>query len=136
MLTSGPGWERALDLLFCAVGYFTLGLPLMWWMDAGGGPGVRALLIIWLFGWLTLYFPLPLYLFGSTLGKRLCGVRIVRRASGRPIGFWQALGREWFWLVSLVVPVLGLLNALWCSWDRPYQQCLHDKVTGTMAVDR
>ncbi|MER6381710.1 hypothetical protein [Streptomyces sp. NPDC001250] len=39
-------------------------------------------------------------------------------------------------LVAAFVPVLPFLNPLWCYWDKPYQRCLHDKVAGTMAVDR
>jgi uncharacterized RDD family membrane protein YckC len=27
-----------------------------------------------------------------------------------------------------------LLNVLWCTWDQPYRQCLHDKAAKTVVV--
>lgn len=84
----------------------------------------------------VLYYPLCIWKFGSTLGKRICKVRIVRRETAQPVGFWRALNREFFWPVSCFVPVLGWLNSLWCCWDEPYRQCLHDKIADTMVVMR
>ncbi|MFK4273751.1 RDD family protein, partial [Streptomyces milbemycinicus] len=37
-----------------------------------------------------------------------------------------------------IVPCCGflfwLINVLWCTWDRPYRQCLHDKAAKTVVV--
>ncbi|MFJ6721761.1 MULTISPECIES: RDD family protein [unclassified Streptomyces] len=144
-----PGWApaglanigarfgaRVLDVIFWYVGYFIVAFPVMMWMRAGGGAPATALLSVCLVASFVLYFAVSIWKFGSTLGKRICGVRIVRRQTAAPMGFWRAVGREAFWLVAVVMPVLGLLNPLWCCWDKPYQQCLHDKIADSMAVRR
>lgn len=33
-----------------------------------------------------------------------------------------------------VVPFLSTLNVLWCCWDQPNRQCLHDKVVSSVVV--
>ena len=37
-------------------------------------------------------------------------------------------------IVGAVVPFLSWLDGLWQLWDKPYQQCLHDKVAQTVVV--
>ncbi|MBT2509842.1 RDD family protein [Streptomyces sp. ISL-98] len=130
---------RVLDVVFWFAGYWVLALPLSLWIDLRGPEesGLpQALLIVWLLVSFTLYFPFSVCKFGMTLGKRICGVRIARCETGGRVGFWRAFMRELFWLVSIVIPVLCILNPLWCCWDKPFQQCLHDKVAGTRAVER
>ncbi|MFK4222165.1 RDD family protein [Streptomyces sp. NPDC019890] len=130
---------RVLDVVFWFAGYWVLALPLTMWIDLLGPEesGLpRTLLVAWITASLTLYFPFSIGKFGMTLGKRICGIRITRRETGEPVGFWRAVLRELFWIVSIVIPVLNLLNPLWCCWDKPFQQCLHDKVADTMAVER
>ncbi|RSN51831.1 hypothetical protein DMH12_21100 [Streptomyces sp. WAC 04229] len=128
---------RVLDVGLWFVGYFlTGGLPLSMWIDAGGGETAQAVLVGWLALSFLIYFPVCVAEFGSTLGKRICKVRVVDRESGLNIGFWRALLREVCWPAFSLVPVLGLLNSLWCCWDRPYQQCLHDKLAETVAIER
>ncbi|EPH40641.1 RDD family protein [Streptomyces aurantiacus] len=127
---------RLLDLVFWLLGYFAPGAPIMVWIDESGGGLSQVVLIVWLVTSLVLYFPVCIARFGSTLGKRICGVRIVRRETGGPVGFWRAMGRESFSLLGMVVPVLSLLDPLWCCWDKPLQQCLHDKAADTVAVER
>lgn len=124
---------RVLDVVFWFIGYFVPAIPITRWIDAGGGTTAQTVLLVWLTASLTLYFPLCVARFGSTLGKRICGVRVVRRETGLPVGFGRALGREFFWLVTTVLPVP---NALWCCWDKPFKQCLQDKVADTMVVVR
>ena len=38
-----------------------------------------------------------------------------------------------------MVPCCGfifwLVNVLNCTWDKPYQQCIHDKVAQTVVVE-
>ncbi|MFJ9965228.1 RDD family protein [Streptomyces avermitilis] len=127
---------RVLDVIFWYIAYFVTAIPVMMWIDADGGAPAVTVLIVWLVTSFVLYFAFSVGKFGSTLGKRICGVRIVRRETAQPLGFWRAVGREAFWLLAAVLPVLGLLNPLWCCWDKPYQQCLHDKVADSMAVVR
>ncbi|MBT2209612.1 MULTISPECIES: RDD family protein [Actinomadura] len=59
---------------------------------------------------------------GTTLGKRLCGLRVVR-PDGGPVGPVWALARAL--LLLLVVPAL--------VWDRDYRG-LHDRAANTVVV--
>lgn len=128
---------RVLDLVIWFITYMaTGGLWLSMWIDSGGGETAQAVLVGWLAVTFLIYFPFCITEFGSTLGKRICGVRVVHRTSGQHIGFWRALLRELFWPAAWFVPVLGLVNSLWCTWDKPNQQCLHDKIVNTIAVER
>ncbi|WP_345363847.1 RDD family protein [Actinoallomurus liliacearum] len=83
------------------------------------GPQTRSLLTLLVFGvmaWLLTG------LVGTTLGKRLCGLRVVR-LDGRPVGPFWALVRTV--LLVLVVPAL--------IWDRDYRG-LHDRAANTVVV--
>ncbi|MEH0433847.1 RDD family protein [Streptomyces stelliscabiei] len=125
---------RLLDVIIWYAAYFIPAIPVMMWIDEGGGSTARTVLFAWLAVSFVLCFPFAVWKFGATLGKAVCGVRIVRRETAHPVGFWRALGRELFWLFAFIVPVLSLLNPLWCCWDKPYRQCLHDKTADTMAA--
>jgi uncharacterized RDD family membrane protein YckC len=74
---------------------------------------------------------------GQTLGKRLVGVQVVATNGGR-VGFGRSIQR---WALQGLPTMLGgwlfplqVLDATWCLWDRPLQQCLHDKTAGTVVV--
>jgi uncharacterized RDD family membrane protein YckC len=74
---------------------------------------------------------------GQTLGKRLVGIKVVR-LDAQTFTFGQAF-RRWFilgfpTLLGACGWPLTLLNCLWCTWDRPARQCLHDKVVSTVVV--
>lgn len=62
-------------------------------------------------------------LLGTTIGKRLCGIRVIR-LDGRPVGLGWALARTL--LLVLVVPAL--------IWDRDYRG-LHDRAANTVVVN-
>lgn len=81
-----------------------------------------------------LYSPLMTALFGGTVGKLTCGLRVVRLTDGRRLSYGQALGRHLAHGVVGVVPVLGQIDALFCLWDRPFRQCLHDKIVGSVVI--
>lgn len=75
---------------------------------------------------------------GQTLGKRICRVRVVRRDGGTRLGVGPVVLR---WLTQAAAPQLPwigvgilLLDSLWLLWDRPWRQCLHDKVASTIVV--
>ncbi|WP_274915500.1 RDD family protein [Streptomyces sp. WZ-12] len=83
-----------------------------------------------------LYEVLPTLKWGRTLGKKLCGVRVLDIESHDTPEPMQAVKR---WLVYgvLGVAVVGVVNALWCLVDKPWRQCWHDKVARTfVAADR
>ncbi|MFE7131173.1 RDD family protein [Streptomyces sp. NPDC057638] len=91
---------------------------------------VAALLVIGL-----VYEALPTARWGRTLGKKLCGLTVVDIESHGPPSFGAALRR---WLVYGVLGVLavGVLNVLWCLFDRPWRQCWHDKAAHTFVTRR
>lgn len=67
---------------------------------------------------------------GQTIGKKIAGVRVVRLSDGQRPTWTEAFLR------TLTAGVLSgiYLDALWCLWDRPWRQCLHDKAVGTIVV--
>ncbi|MDI9886224.1 RDD family protein [Streptomyces sp. HNM0645] len=81
----------------------------------------------------TLYEALPTSRWGRTLGKRLLGLQVRDIESHEPPSFVAALLR---WLVHgfLGVLVVGVLNVLWCVFDRPWRQCWHDKAAHTFVA--
>lgn len=75
---------------------------------------------------------------GQTVGKRLMKIRVAMlRNGGVPAGAPAWIRAVIYQLPSLV-PCLGtifwLVNVLFCTWDKPYQQCLHDKGAKTVVV--
>ncbi|WP_167152985.1 RDD family protein [Streptomyces sp. MBT27] len=80
-----------------------------------------------------LYEALPTAKWGRTLGKRLCGVQVRGIESYEPPTFGQAARR---WLVYGVLGLLavGVVNVVWCVFDRPWRQCWHDKAAHTFVA--
>ncbi|MFE6779390.1 RDD family protein [Streptomyces sp. NPDC057702] len=75
---------------------------------------------------------------GQTIGKKLMKLRVAMLDNGaNPTGQpgWYRAGT---YALPQIVPCCGfvfwLVNILWCTWDRPYRQCLHDKVAKTVVV--
>lgn len=133
-------WRRlgaaVLDMLVFSIGSTTL-LYLMYGpaylaapADAGGQPGYHAaetllgnvvpLILIPLL-WVTL---------GGTPGKLLMGCVVADAATGRRIGWRQALLR----LLGYAASALPLgLGFLWVGWDKR-KQGLHDRIAGTIVI--
>lgn len=67
---------------------------------------------------------------GQTLGKKALGIRAVRLSDNGVPSSGQAALRV------LVSSLLGsvYIDSLWCLWDKPWRQCLHDKAAGTIVV--
>lgn len=73
---------------------------------------------------------------GRTVGKRLLKIAVVPLDAGVPLSRGKLAYR---WIVSVGCNLLsncyvGLLDPLWCCWDKPYRQCLHDKPARTTVV--
>ncbi|MEU5419285.1 RDD family protein [Streptomyces sp. NPDC001407] len=104
----------------------------VWLLDGTTGPYLGIVLGVLLLAGLV-YEALPTAKWGRTLGKKLCGVRVLGIESHDTPSFGQALRR---WLVYGVLGVLavGVLNALWCLFDRPWRQCWHDKAARTFVA--
>ncbi len=77
---------------------------------------------------------------GRTVGMMAMGIRVAMLADGAvPVGRAGWIRSGVYWLPGLLsvlcIPaIFWLLNVLWCTWDRPYQQCLHDKAAKTVVV--
>ncbi|MEV0805571.1 RDD family protein [Micromonospora sp. NPDC050200] len=72
---------------------------------------------------------------GQTVGKRVMKLRIV------PLDPTATLDRKvaakrWaaHQIGGSVIPGFSYVDGLWQLWDKPWQQCLHDKFAGTVVV--
>ncbi|MFD5898405.1 RDD family protein [Streptomyces sp. NPDC060366] len=104
----------------------------VWLIDgttAGYFGGVLAALLV--IG--VLYEALPTAKWGRTLGKKLCGLEVRDIESFEAPSFGSAL-RRWLVYGVLGVLVVGVLNVLWCVFDRPWRQCWHDKAARTFVA--
>ncbi|MFD7918435.1 RDD family protein [Streptomyces sp. NPDC059740] len=75
---------------------------------------------------------------GQTVGKMLMRIRVAMLDDGSVPSGPAAWIRAAVYSLPEVVPCCGaifwLVNVLWCTWDRPYHQCLHDKAAKTVVV--
>lgn len=81
----------------------------------------------------VLYEALPTAKWGRTLGKKLCGLEVRDIESHDAPTFGAAL-RRWLVYSVLGLLVVGVLNVLWCLFDRPWRQCWHDKAAHTFVA--
>ncbi|MEU5906360.1 RDD family protein [Micromonospora sp. NPDC047527] len=72
---------------------------------------------------------------GQTLGKKIMKLRVVPLDPTRTLDRRMA-GRRWLvqYLASSLVPGMSYADGFWQLWDKPWQQCLHDKFAGTVVV--
>ena len=75
---------------------------------------------------------------GQTVGKMAMKVRVAMLSNGAVPTPQAAWVRAAVYTLPEIVPCCGflfwLVNVLWCTWDKPYQQCLHDKAAKTVVV--
>ncbi|MFH9722391.1 RDD family protein [Streptomyces sp. NPDC017254] len=81
----------------------------------------------------VLYEALPTAKWGRTLGKKLCGIEVRDIEAHQPPRFGASL-RRWLVYSVLGLLVVGVLNVLWCLFDRPWRQCWHDKAARTFVA--
>ncbi|MFI7431037.1 RDD family protein [Micromonospora sp. NPDC049836] len=72
---------------------------------------------------------------GQTLGKKVMKLRIVPVEPGAALTRGH-LGRRYLveFVAGSLVPFASYVDGLWQLWDKPWQQCLHDKAAGTVVV--
>ncbi|SIN24603.1 Uncharacterized membrane protein YckC, RDD family [Micromonospora cremea] len=72
---------------------------------------------------------------GQTIGKKVMKLRVVPLDPTRALDRRMA-GRRWLvqYLAASLVPGISYLDGFWQLWDKPWQQCLHDKFAGTVVV--
>lgn len=71
--------------------------------------------------------------YGRTLGKAWLNIRPIR-IEGTALGWGRSFGRIGIYWLSGFLSWVGLLDPLWCLWDAN-QQCLHDKVVGSIVIN-
>ncbi|MFD0657464.1 RDD family protein [Thermocatellispora tengchongensis] len=85
---------------------------------------------------------------GQTVGKMVMGIKVVRvNGTMAPGGLdtdvaLKRAGVLWGPYAANFIPFVGwllaygfyIVNVLWQFWDKPLQQCLHDKVAATVVV--
>jgi uncharacterized RDD family membrane protein YckC len=103
------------------------------WLLDGTTSVYLAIVLAVLLGFGVLYEVLPTARWGRTLGKRVCGLEVRDIEAHEPPAFGTALRR---WLVYSVPGLLGVgvVGVLWCVFDRPWHQCLHDKAAHTFVA--
>ncbi|MGW1230011.1 RDD family protein, partial [Streptomyces sp. NPDC002530] len=104
----------------------------VWLLDSTTGALGGVLLAVFLVAGFLLEV-LPTARWGRTLGKRLCGLDVRDIESQDTPGFGAATRR---WLVYGVLGLLaiGVVNVVWCVFDRPWRQCWHDKAARTFVA--
>ncbi|MEV0368592.1 RDD family protein [Streptomyces sp. NPDC050636] len=103
--------------------------------NQGARLGARLLDVFFMFV-LMFHEPFMNWKFGGTFGKQICGLRVARLEDGQNISLGRAFGRFLVVIPMGFVSILPLLNLLWCCWDQPFRQCLHDKAATTVVVKR
>lgn len=99
----------------------------VWFVGVGIGDGV--IFLCWL-----LYETLLTWRIGRTWGKAILHIRPQRVGNwDRPLTFGRSLGRAAAKVGLNLLPVVSLLDPLWCLWDKD-RQCLHDKMADTVVV--
>ncbi|KEF17404.1 hypothetical protein DF18_29935 [Streptomyces rimosus] len=75
---------------------------------------------------------------GQTVGKMVMKIRVGMLENGAVPAGQAGWVRAVVYTLPEIVPCCGfifwLVNVLWCTWDKPYQQCLHDKAAKTVVV--
>jgi uncharacterized RDD family membrane protein YckC len=82
-----------------------------------------------------LYYVEFAYRNGRTVGKKIMKITVVRRTGAEPLTR-RVMRRRWLvsHVASLFAPYFSYADALWLLWDKPFQQCLHDKCAETVVV--
>ncbi|MEU2081549.1 MULTISPECIES: RDD family protein [Streptomyces] len=75
---------------------------------------------------------------GQTVGKKLMRIRVAMLQNGAVPAGSPGWLRAAVYQIPPLVPCIGslfwLVNVLFCTWDKPYQQCVHDKAARTVVV--
>ncbi|WP_330113789.1 RDD family protein [Streptomyces sp. MUM 178J] len=103
------------------------------WLVDGTTAGHLGIVLAALLVFGLLYETLPTAKWGRTPGKKLFGLKVCHIESHETPTFVAAL-RRWLVYSLLGVLAIGLLNVLWCLFDRPWRQCWHDKAAHTFVT--
>ena len=70
---------------------------------------------------------------GTTPGKKLLGIRVIKTDTMRASSWGYMFLREWIVKNAIISLTFGL-GAIWLLWDKNSQN-LYDKIMGTVVVD-
>jgi uncharacterized RDD family membrane protein YckC len=97
--------------------------------------GLQFGLVVVLVAVYYVYYVEMMFRTGQTVGKRAMKLRIIPLDPGAALDRGSATKRYLVqYLAGSFVPFLSYLDGLWQLWDKPYQQCLHDKFARTVVV--
>jgi uncharacterized RDD family membrane protein YckC len=96
--------------------------------------GLVALMFVLIFVMQYLYEVEFMFRTGQTIGKRIMKIRVIPVDPSVTLTRSHAAQRYLIIFFSGLVPGLGWLDGLWQLWDKPYQQCLHDKAPSTLVI--
>ncbi|GAA2713852.1 MULTISPECIES: RDD family protein [Streptomyces] len=105
-----------------------------WRNDQGRSTSLSIIVAIVYF----LYEGLMLSARGQTVGKMAMRIRVAMLDNGAIPHGRPGWTRAAVYSLPEVIPCCGfvfwLVNVLWCTWDEPYHQCIHDKAAKTVVV--
>lgn len=132
-LPTAPIWKRLAALFYDGLLLFALlmlAIAAAFALKGGVIDAHHPLFRLYLFMVAALFFCGFWVAGGQTLGMRTWRLRVQRR-DGRPLGWWQALGR-----FLLALPSVGLLGIglWWKLFDRD-GLTLHDRLSGSNVVE-
>lgn len=139
-----PLASRGKRLLARIIDALLIGIPIaliMGFAQGGWGDGdsgrTYGQQLVYTFVYLV-YEALMLSNSGQTVGKKLMRIRVAVLADGSVPRGAPAWIRSVVYHLPPLVPCVGfifwLANVLFCTWDKPYRQCLHDKAVKTVVV--
>ncbi|HIW61008.1 MAG TPA: RDD family protein [Candidatus Stackebrandtia excrementipullorum] len=74
---------------------------------------------------------------GQTLGKRIMGLQVVSIPMPK-LRYSMVISRWSLMLLPVVCfpfgVIVSIVDSLWCLYDKPFRQCLHDKSAMTMVI--
>ncbi|MGK5545391.1 RDD family protein [Streptomyces sp. URMC 127] len=130
---------RIIDGLLVSIPVTVLFKAAMWDWDPGNwddnrATGLGIIIAVVYF----LYEGLMLTNRGQTVGKMAMSIRVAMLENGAIPQGAPGWTRAAVYNLPQVVPCCGflfwLVNVLWCTWDAPYHQCIHDKAAKTVVV--
>jgi uncharacterized RDD family membrane protein YckC len=80
------------------------------------------------------YYVEMMFRSGQTVGKRVVRLRVVPLDPVARLDRGMATKRWLVQSVAAIIPFFSYLDGFWQLWDRPFQQCLHDKYAQTVVV--
>ncbi|HEX5598704.1 MAG TPA: RDD family protein [Micromonosporaceae bacterium] len=82
-----------------------------------------------------IYYVEMMFRSGQTVGKKIMKIKVVPLDPAAALSRGDAAKR---FLVQQIagglVPFFSYVDGLWQLWDKPYQQCLHDKFAKTVVI--